>query len=231
MVSGYSAALAVIAALWQRGASRVGCAIDLAQLEVLATMIAPWLAAVLGGGAVADTLGSDGPEVAAAPHGVYRCRDASGRDRWCAIAIFGDVEWQRFTAAIGSPEWARDARFATAAARRANGAALDQLIESWTRAGSAEAAMQTLQAAGVAAGLAADASDLASDPQLAARGYWVEGADRAQLDGVVPRLCGTPGAIVASAPRLGQHTDEVLRDLLAMEQSALDRLRRTGVIR
>jgi crotonobetainyl-CoA:carnitine CoA-transferase CaiB-like acyl-CoA transferase len=90
--------------------------------------------------------------------------------------------------------------------------------------------MEILQAAGVAAGVVADARDLAADPQLAARGYWVDLPGGVQLDGVVPRLSDTPGAITAPGPRLGEHTDQVLRELLAMEQSAIDRLREERVI-
>jgi len=231
MVSGYSAALAVVAALWRRASDGVGSAIDLAQLEVLATMLAPLLEMALRGDAIPDVLDSAVADGAAAPHGVYRCREEAGRDRWCAIAIFGDDEWRRFIAALGAPQWAQAPQFASASGRRAGAAALDRHIESWTAGMTAAAAMQTLQAAGVAAGVVADATDLAVDPQLAARGYWVGCSDGIQLDGVVPRLSATPGAVVAAAPRLGEHTDQVLRDLLAMEQSALDRLRRTGVIR
>lgn len=231
MVSGYSAALAVIAALWRRGADGGGCALDLAQLEVLAAMLAPLLEMALGGGALPNALGSGAPDDGAAPYGVYRCRDEAGGDRWCAIAIFGDDEWQRFTAAIGAPQWTQAPQFASAAGRRAAAAALDRHVESWTAGMTAAAVMQTLQAAGVAAGVVADATDLAADPQLAARGYWVGCPEGVQLDGVVPQLSATPGAVTAAAPRLGEHTDQVLRDLLAMAQSALDRLRRTGVIR
>jgi len=176
-------------------------------------------------------LADAGADGAIAPHGVYRCRDETGRERWVALAVCDAAEWARFATAIGSPAWARTAPFATAAARLANAGALDGLIEAWTSTRPAESVMQSFQQAGIAAGVVADARDLRADPQLTARGYWVECRDGTQLDGVVPRLSATPGAVAASGPRLGEHTDQVLRDLLAMEQSALDRLRRDGVVR
>jgi crotonobetainyl-CoA:carnitine CoA-transferase CaiB-like acyl-CoA transferase len=232
MVSGYCAALAVLAALWERDAGGVGRAVDLAQLEVLAAMIGPSLDAALAGCEVPDAFGNRSPDRVAAPDGVYRCRDgAMGRERWCALAVCDDGEWRRFVIALGAPAWAREPRFATTAGRREHGVALDQLLEAWTRARSAESVMETLQAAGLAAGVVADARDLVADPQLAARGYWVTLPDGTELDGVVPRLSATPGAIAAGGPRLGEHTDEVLHDLLAMEQSAIDRLRKDGVVR
>jgi crotonobetainyl-CoA:carnitine CoA-transferase CaiB-like acyl-CoA transferase len=231
MASGYCAALAVLAALWERGVTGLGRAIDLAQLEVLAAMIGPLLREALAGGAIPDGLGNRSPAGAAAPDGVYRCRDdAAGRGRWCAIAVCTDAEWRRFVTALGTPPWASEVRFATPGQRAAHAAALDCLVESWTRAHTAEAVMETLQAAGIAAGLVADASDLAADPQLGARGYWVTLPGGPTVDGIAIRLCTTPGAVTAPAPRLGEHTDSVLRDLLGMEQSAIDCLRAERVI-
>jgi formyl-CoA transferase len=91
--------------------------------------------------------------------------------------------------------------------------------------------METLQRVGIAAGLVADARDLDADPQLAARGYWVTLPGGARLDGIAVHLSATPGAVTEPGPRLGEHSDEVLRDLLCMEQSAIDSLRSGGVIR
>src|SRR5438046_2524982 len=73
--------------------------------------------------------------------------------------------------------------------------------------------------------------DLATDPHLAGRGYWARCSDGTIVDGVVPRLSITPGTLAAPGPRLGEHTDDVLRELLGMEQSAVDRLRRDAIIR
>jgi crotonobetainyl-CoA:carnitine CoA-transferase CaiB-like acyl-CoA transferase len=232
MASGYCGALAVLAALVARGADGAGCAIDLAQLEVLAMMLGPLLDAALSGATVPDGFGNRSPDETGAPDGVYRCRDEPvGRERWCAITARGDDEWRRFSAAIGAPSWTGDARFATVASRRAHADELDRLVASWTSPRSAADVMQRLQGAGIAAGLVADGSDLAADPQLAARGYWAALPGGVQLDGVVPLLSATPGAIAAPGPRLGEHTDEVLQELLAMEQSAIARLRTVGVIR
>jgi crotonobetainyl-CoA:carnitine CoA-transferase CaiB-like acyl-CoA transferase len=231
-VSGYCAALAVLAALSARGADGEGCAIDLAQLEVLATMVGSLLDAALAGAAIPDGLGNHAPDDAAAPEGVYRCRDdPMDGQRWCAITVHDDDDWRRFGAAIGAPSWSCAARLATAAGRRAHAAELDRLVTSWTRERSAADVMRTLQDAGIAAGLVADGRDLAADPQLTARSYWAELPGGVQVDGIVPRLSATPGAIVAPGPRLGEHTDEVLHELLTMEHSAIARLRTDGIVR
>jgi crotonobetainyl-CoA:carnitine CoA-transferase CaiB-like acyl-CoA transferase len=229
MASGTGAALAVLAALLERDSTGYGRAIDLAQLELLASMIGPHLDEALRGGSIPDALGN---RTGAAPGGVYRCRDdAAGGERWCAIGVFGDAEWRRFANAIGSAQWASESRFASVAGRQAHADALDGCVEQWTRGQTAEVVMQTLQGVGIAAGVVADARDLAADPQLVARGYWVTLPDGPTLDGVVARLSDSPGGVMRPGPRLGEHTDEVLRDLLRMEQSAIDTLRADGVIR
>jgi benzylsuccinate CoA-transferase BbsF subunit len=98
----------------------------------------------------------------------------------------------------------------------------------------AEDVVATLQAVGVAAGVVADAADLCErDPQLAARGYWVDaapaagepGAEACLVDGPMPRLAATPGRVGGPGPRLGEHTAEVLRQRLGLAPLAIDRLR------
>jgi crotonobetainyl-CoA:carnitine CoA-transferase CaiB-like acyl-CoA transferase len=228
MASGTCAALAVLAALVERDATGRGRAIDLAQLELLASMIGPLLDQALRGESIPDALGN---RTGAAPGGVYRCRDdAGGRERWCAIGVFTDAEWRRFTGAIGAPAWAAESRFADVGGRRTHADALDALVGEWTCGQSAETVMEVLQSVGIAAGVVADARDLAADPQLAARGYWVTLPDGPTLDGVVVRLSDSPGSVTRPGALLGEHSHEVLRDLLRMEQSAIDRLRADGVI-
>jgi crotonobetainyl-CoA:carnitine CoA-transferase CaiB-like acyl-CoA transferase len=231
-VSGYAAALAIAAAVRQRETTGVGRSLDLAELEIAATIIRPLLQAAREGGELPDAFGNDALDDSIAPHGVYRCRDAAdGRQRWCAIAVRGDQEWRRFVDAIGAPQWTAATCFATVGDRRTHGSALDEHIAAWCRDRHVEAVVDALQRAGIAAGLVADANDLAADPQLATRGYWIALPGIAMLDGVVPRLSETPGQVTAPGARLGADTDAVLRDVLAMEQSALARLRADGVVR
>jgi crotonobetainyl-CoA:carnitine CoA-transferase CaiB-like acyl-CoA transferase len=239
MVGGYSAALAVLAALWHRDRCGEGQFIDLAQFEALAGTIGVPLLELLAGGRSTAPFGNRSLERPAAPHGVYRCRDrledAPAADRWCAICVFSEDEWRRFVGAIGAPEWTAEARFRTLEDRLVHQDELDARVEQWTRERFAEEVMETLQAVGVASGVVANGRDLCErDPQLAARGYWVtlptpEGGV-VTLDGVAAKLSATPGFVAAPAPLLGEHTDEVLRSLLGLEQAAIERLREDGVV-
>ncbi len=239
MAGGCSAALAALIALWHRRQTGEGQFIDLSQFEALTALIGPALLEVLLEGTSTAPLGNRSAERPAAPHGVYRCRDLAGegtaRDRWCSLAVFDDGEWERFVEVLGRPEWTRDPRFATAAARLRHQDALDARVAEWTRTRTADELMQMLQAASLAAGIVANAEDLCvRDPQLRARGYWstvpTPEGERATVDGVPVRLSRTPGFIERPGPLLGEHTDEVLREILDLKQSVIDRLRSDGVI-
>src|SRR5204862_458144 len=77
-------------------------------------------------------------EAPAAPHGIYPC---AGEERWIAITVFTDAEWERFADAAGGPAWTRDTRFATRAGRVRHAAELDRRVAQWTRGQKAEEAM------------------------------------------------------------------------------------------
>jgi crotonobetainyl-CoA:carnitine CoA-transferase CaiB-like acyl-CoA transferase len=131
MVSGYSAAYAVLAALWHRSRTGEGQSIDLAQYEALLTFIGPELVAAASGVTVSLPSTQHG-----APEGIYRCRDrerdGTKRDRWCALAVVSDEEWKRCIPVFGNPTWALDPRFASLAGRSAHREEVDARIESWT---------------------------------------------------------------------------------------------------
>lgn len=232
LVGGFTAALAVLAALWHRRRTGEGQMIDLSQFEAACAMLGPLLLEVTANGRRILPAGNASQEGPAAPHGVYRCR---GEDRWCAVAVFDQNEWQRFSDALDNPAWCRDARFATLGDRVRNRAALDALVEEWTRTRTAEEVTERLQGAGVRAGVVADAEDLClRDPQLRARRYWIDvetpEGNHVRLDGIPYRLERTPARVSGPGPLLGEHTDDVLRRLLGLEAHQIAALRAAGVV-
>jgi benzylsuccinate CoA-transferase BbsF subunit len=155
---------------------------------------------------------------AAAPHGAFRCR---GEDRWCAIAVFTDEEWQAFCQVLGEPPWTKDTRFATLKGRKENEDELERLVEEWTVNYPAEQVMALMQAAGVAAGVVANGQDLLEDPQLNHRQHW-QRRKHAEIgehvcDAYSFRLSKTP-AHYEMAPLLGEHNDYVFRELLNLSE-------------
>ena len=172
MTGGYSGALAVLMALWHRKQTGQGQFVDLAQFEAISSLVGPGLLDILNNQTPRNQpVGNRSQEAPAAPHGVYRCK---GDDRWCAIAVFTETEWQSLCRVLGQPAWTRETRFASLADRLQHQDALDGYIEAWTQQHTAEEVMARLQEAGIAAGVVANGEDLDRDPQLRARGYWAQ---------------------------------------------------------
>ena len=234
MTGGYSGALAVLMALWHRKQTGQGQFVDLAQFEAISSLVGPGLLDILNNQTPSEPVGNRSQEAPAAPHGVYRCK---GDDRWCAIAVFTEAEWQSLCRVLGQPAWTREARFASLADRLQHQDALDGYIEAWTQQHTAEEVMSRLQEAGIAAGVVANGEDLDRDPQLRARGYWAQlpaqengKTEEVILDGPPFKLSKTPGYVAAPGPLLGEHTDSVLRRLLNYSDQQIAQLKAERVI-
>jgi benzylsuccinate CoA-transferase BbsF subunit len=135
---------------------------------------------------------------------------------------------------MGQPGLADDPRFARAADRKRNEAALDEIVTAWTSTRDKWAVTEQLQAAGVAAYPSLSNKGLTEDPHLLARGYFVDlehpVVGRRLHAGIPWRMSGTPCAVQSPAPLAGAHTDEVLTSLLGLSAAELDRLRGAEVL-
>jgi crotonobetainyl-CoA:carnitine CoA-transferase CaiB-like acyl-CoA transferase len=167
----------------------------------------------------------------AAPYGCYQCL---GDDKWCVIAIFTDEEWQALCQVLGNPPWTTEARFSTLWQRKEHIEELNQLLEQWTAQHSPEEVMNLLQGVGVAAGVVKDARELAEDPQLAARGFFIEALHpvlgKTTFDSTPIRLERTPAQFGRAAPLLGQDNRYVYQELLGIGDQELSRYIEDGVI-
>ncbi len=215
-IGGLFACLALLGALEYHRRTGEGQYIDVSQVEAMTSLLGD--AFVPG-------------KEEEAPCGAYRCK---GEDRWCALAVFTDEEWRGFKKALGSPPWADGKRFATLSARLKNKKALDGLIEDWTQQRTAEEAMTLLQKNGVAAGVVQDARDLAQDPQLRQRGFFIE-LDHPRMgktvsDAAPVRLSDTPPGYSCPAPLPGQDNDYVYGELLGLSDSEINKLKKQKVI-
>lgn len=234
--AGYYGAIAIMMALHHRNRTGEGQHLDLSQVEAGMILTGPaFLDFTVNGRSFRRPgmpPGNRAWEPAIAPHNTYRCL---GDDRWIAIAVRNDAEWQAMAQAMGEPAWAADERWATNAARLEGQDELDELIGSWTCAREDYAVMHTLQAAGVPAGVCQKPGDrFERDEQFRARGWWttmphLEMGDAAEIDGVTPRLSATPGLNRAASPLIGEHTEDVVTSLLGLSAEEYAEYQEMGV--
>jgi crotonobetainyl-CoA:carnitine CoA-transferase CaiB-like acyl-CoA transferase len=154
-------------------------------------------------------------------------------DSWLVLAVGNDGQWRRFCDAAGRPDLAADARFAMNPGRVRERAVLVPLVEEVMRTRSAAQWQTALTAADVPHAPVWTYADAFASPQAAARGLRVEVRD---ADGRRVDLLGSPFHVdgppppPAPPPALGQHTAEVLSELLGLDAGRVEELRRQGVI-
>lgn len=229
-LGGVNGALAGLMALYRRKRTGLGCWIDLSQVEAVAALLGDQILDYTINGRVPPRRGNASLELA--PHGVYPC---AGDDQWIAIAVANDAQWQALCGAIARADLAADPRLAGPTGRLARAALLDEAVSAWTRGQQKRAAMDALLAAGVPAGAVQDNTETLLDPQLRARGFWQE-VDREWVGrhphaGMGITAGGAAPLLVRPAPTLGQHTTEVLGELLGLgstELAALEAAHVTG---
>ncbi len=236
MCGGYTGALAALVALWNRRRTGRGQFVDLSQFEAVTSVIGTSLMDISVNNRVQEPFGYTSQEGPAAPHGVYRCRAREqDNDRWVAISVRSQLEWERLVRALGNPVWADDPKFRTLYLRMRNCEDLDSNLARWTIERSAEEVMMTLQAAQVAAGLVANGADLCKrDPQLKARGFWPTvksvGDKTTHVTGIAFRISSGSGSIRSAGPEVGENGDYVLGEILGLSRAQQAELLNAGVV-
>jgi crotonobetainyl-CoA:carnitine CoA-transferase CaiB-like acyl-CoA transferase len=178
-------------------------------------------------GHVRGRTGNAGPAV---PSGAFRTRDG----RWLALAVAEDRMYARLMHAIGRPDFAEDPRYVHAPGRTADRAPIEAAIRDWIGARDAGEALDALHAAEIPTAETTTIADIFADPQYAARDAIATVEDPAlgtvRMQGVTPKLSGTPGSIRRGAPLLGEHTHEVFGGLLGLSSAEIERLAGAGVL-
>jgi crotonobetainyl-CoA:carnitine CoA-transferase CaiB-like acyl-CoA transferase len=220
--------LALVAALDYRRRTGKGQCIDLPQHEAALNFVTPIM---LDFDVNQRELTPTGNQSAnAAPHGPYRCK---GDDRWCAIAVSTDEEWNTFCEVIGNPAWTKEQKFSTLLNRLKNHHELDTLVEEWTINFEAEEVMVLMQVAGLPAGVVSNMQDLFEDPQLKYYHHFHE------LDHPAMGKCAFyqgPGFRLSEAdyevarpPLLGEHNKYVYTEILGISEDDYAKWMKDGV--
>jgi formyl-CoA transferase len=217
--------IGVLTALYHRKVNGgQGQVIDVALHEAVFNVMESLMPEYSAFGAVREAAGSALPGIA--PSNAYRCNDGD-----VLVAGNGDSIFKRLMAAIGRPDLAEAPDLANNAGRVARVAEIDAAIEAWTAPRSVAEVLAILGDARVPAGKVYTARDIFDDPHYRARDMILtqqtRDGDALEVPGIVPKLMGTPGAVRSAAPRLGEDTDAVLREIgLTDEQIAALRERK-----
>lgn len=226
-LAGTYGCLGALAALHERERSGRGQIVDVSLFESVLQVMEGLIPEYVAAGHVRARSGSILKGIA--PSNVYPCSDGE-----LLIAANQDAIFRRLAAAMGTPELADDARFATHNARGRHQELLDTLIADWTRGQSVAAVEALMEQHAVPAGRMFGARDMLADPHFAAREaiVSVETARHGDLpmQGVFPRLTRTPGGIRRAAPaEVGADTEAELRDADYDEATIAD-LKRRGIV-
>ena len=163
------------------------------------------------------------------PRGAFRCQDG-----YLALNIPDDVQWGRLCEAMGRAELKDDPRTVDGTARATNADLIRPIIEDWLASKTRAQAVALLGEHGVPSGPVYTAEDIFDDPHIAARQMLVTVDDPIAGPRKYARsplhLSSAPEIPTGPAPRLGEHTRPILRDLLGYDQAEIERLQDQGVI-
>ncbi len=227
IMSGMYSATAILGALNHRQISGQGQFIDIALLDSLVATLGSENMRYLILGEVPKRMGSTSRNLT--PTQVFHCKEGS-----LSLAVANDGQFAKLMKVMGRPEVAEDPKFAKNSARGKNRAELLPLLEAIFLTRTAKEWAELIGAAAIPCGQVNDIKAVFEDPQVKHRGLRVE-LDHAQL-GKTPvvaspmRFSATPVQYKGAAPLLGQHTQEVLRDLLKLDEATCKRLAEKGVI-
>ncbi|MBI4517603.1 MAG: CoA transferase [Deltaproteobacteria bacterium] len=214
---------ACLVALWHREHTGQGQFIDLSQIEAAATLAAEPLCDFQINGRVAAPQANRHPWMA--PHGTY---PAAGKDRWVAVAVGSNAEWQALVQAMGEPSWAKEPAFNEAHSRYARQAEIDARLAQWTAAFDRDALVERLQAAGVAAAPVLEIDEVRTHPHFQERQLCQE---IRSFEGSPELVYNTPWHFSLTArgvdrpsPQVGEHNHYVFGELLGMTAEEIQHL-------
>lgn len=226
----YHAAFAVLAALRYRKRTGKGMKIDLSQVESTLNFIGSAVTDWAISGEESEITGN--ADANAAPHGIYRCR---GEDAWLAIAVTEDTHWISLCKLLGRRDLAGETSLSSADGRVKARNRLDAIVSEWTNDKTPTMAARMLLAAGIPASEVSNARDLIeTDPQLAHREFFrrIEHPELGNsLYASLPFTIDGERVDMARPPLLGEHTKEIMNEILDIPAAEINRLDEIGALK
>ena len=220
--------LAAVAALYQRRRTGRGQSVDLSQMEGVAQFLGEPFMELAMTGDVPAPKGNHHPRMV--PYGNYPTAE---RDRWVAIAVGSDAEWQAFAGVVGE-SWVNLEHFARREGRLGHRIELDRYAAAWTASRTVDDVVAPLQRAGVAAMPVMSIEEQFADPHHQAREVYVSvehpriGSE--PIHGLAWKMSETPGRIDRAAPLLGEHNHHVLETILGFTPEKVREFEKAGVL-
>lgn len=228
-VAGTFAALAIVSALLQCDRTGEGRYIDMSMLDCQVTMMENAFSRYFATGVAPGPIGSRHP--AATPFQAFRASD-----RHFVVALITDDAdtWHRFCEAIGRPDLAQDERFLKNAGRTRHVEVLADMLQQVFSGRPASAWLARLAEAGIPCGPVNDIPSVVEDPQVRHRGMLTSIPHASRGSWTVAntpfKLSDSPTGPAGASPRLGEHTRQVLTDILGLSEADMDSLKASGVI-
>ena len=227
-IAGISAAMGTAMALYRRERTGAGEEVDVALYEPLMFIVGDMILKYLTLGEVQGRVGNG--TGSASPRGVYQAADG----RWLSIAASNQGIAKRLFAAMGEPQLIEDPRYATNADRMERNDELQAMVSAWVGARPRDEVLKQLEEFEVVSSAVNDASDIVADPHFRTRTLVeLTGNDvlgQVLMPGPVLHLRSYDGPVYHGVPAIGEHTSEVLSELLALPAADLDALRSRGII-
>ena len=222
------ACIGALSALHHRERTGEGQVVDSAIYEAVLNMMESLITEYDKGDYIRERQGSILPNVA--PSNVYPTKD----EKMILIAANQDTVFARLAEAMGRPELAEEERYKTHSARGANQVELDDLVAEWTRTINAQELEDLMEEYGIPSGKIYRAPDMLEDAHFKARKAIIKTQHpkfgELLMQNVAPKLSATPGSVRTPGPELGQHNNEIYRELLNYDSQRMEELMSSGII-
>lgn len=227
-IAGISAAMGAAMALFRRERTGLGEEVDVALYEPLMFILGDMILKFTATGEIQDRIGNG--TGSASPRGIYQAMDG----KWLSIAASNQGIAKRLFHAMGQPELLTDPKFATNPARMANNDELQEKVIRWVAGHPRAEALAILEKFEVVSSAVNDSSDIVVDPHFLERTLVeVKGEELLQsvlMPGPILHMRGAAQPNYEGVPRIGQHTDQLLAEMLGESADSLTALRAAGVI-
>ena len=227
--TGLAAAFGTMIALRHRDQTGEGQMVDLSLLQTALAYITPQIAEAEVLGKLRPMIGNRAAYVG--PTDLYRCKDG-----YIFIATIMNTLWRRMARLIGHAELIDDPELQTDYQRYEQRHRIDPLVANWAAGHTVDQALEKLEQARIPCSPVRGLDEVVDDPHVVSENMMeytdmeVPGLHKLPVSGIQARLSKTPGRVVTRAPRVGEHNDEIYRDLLGYDKSLLTELKQMAVI-